>query len=156
VGAEVRPVMIRPIDELLSSREGPQAGEGIRARELIELPEERLRAQEPEPGRADLGAETEDISIPEPVPSADEVPRPPACDGVAVARPYTATLLRSLSRFASDLRSDLSLGRTEFKTARLQRQSYKALLEFLVLRSLRLFAALVLLYILIDLTHYFI
>lgn len=158
--AKARPPMIRSIDEILSSREGPSARERVRAKELIELPEDRAGSQEPgHPGGADQGVETGEVPpllICESSPSRDEISKAPACDGVAVTRPYTATILRSFSRFASDLISDLTPGRGEFKTARLQRQSHKALLEFLVLRSLRLFAALVLLYILIDLTHYFI
>ena len=82
-----------------------------------------------------------------------------ACEDLAEFGAYRSNPLRSLRRLASAVLTDLGeigVQRAEFRTHRLQRWSYKALLQFLAWRGLRLFAALVFLFVLIDLTHYFI
>ncbi len=160
---EVRSPMIHPIEDVLSSKEGPSAKGSAESAELLEYPEEDW------PGTPGPEAPSEvetghilpfEISDPsESRPSADEVSMGAACRDLAVAKAYRRSPLKSVSRLASGLVADLddlASGRADFKTPRLQRQSNKALLEFLVWRGFRLFAALVFLYLLIDLTHYFI
>lgn len=162
-GSEIKSSMIHSIDDVLSSKDGPSAKGCIESAETLEYPEEKWTGVL---GSEALGeVETGQIlpfEIPEPSespPPADDLPMGEACGDFAIAKAYRRSLLRSLSKFASGLVPDLgelAPRRAEFKTPRLQRHSHKALLEFLVWRGFRLFAALVILYLLIDLTHYFI
>lgn len=163
-GTEVRSPIFRPIDEVLSSKDDLSAKRSVEEpAEMLEYPEEDWTgALGP---KAPHEVETGPIlpfAIPdtsESRPPADEVSVGVACGDFAVQKAYRRSPLKSLSRFASGLTADLSdlaSGRADFKTPRLQRQSHKVLLEFLVWRGFRLFAALVFMYLLIDLTHYFI
>jgi len=157
---EVRSSIIHPVDEVLSTR--PSAREGAESSMAPERFEgDWTRALGP---KASTEVETGPIppfEIPdssESRPSNDEVLMGATCGDLPL-KPYRRSPLRSISRFVSSLASDfgdLASGRAEFKTPRLQRQSYKALLEFLVWRGFRFLAALVILYLLIDLTRYFI
>jgi hypothetical protein len=79
----------------------------------------------------------------------------PSCTDLPVLPARRRSARKSISKFASDLGCLVSR-RSEFKTARLERWSSGSVLKFIAWRSLRLFAALVVLYLLIDLTHYFI
>jgi len=155
--AEVRSPMIRSIDEVASFIDAPSSKASAESATLPKFPAEEIAG-----ARGSREVEAEEISpfeLPDLPESDEEVSVGSACGDLAVARAYRRSPLRSISRFASGLfedLGDLSSRRTEYRTPRLQRQSHKALLEFLVWRSFRFFAALVFLYLLIDLTHYFI
>lgn len=58
------------------------------------------------------------------------------------------------NEFAIDL-GEIAFRRGELRTPSSTRFSYRPLLASIALRGLRLFAALVVLFILVDLTHYF-
>ncbi|UEC43213.1 MAG: Tetratricopeptide TPR_2 repeat protein [Methanothrix sp.] len=90
-----------------------------------------------------------------PAPSPDGPPAGRICEDIPAVRVRTRSAQRRLLKFFSDL-GEITSRRSEFKTARLERWSSESVLKFVVWRSLRLFAALVLLYLLIDLTHYLI
>ena len=163
-GIEVRSPIFHPIDDVLSSKDDLSAkGSVEESEELLKYPEEDW-TDTPGP-KAPYEVETGPIlpfEISESFESrstADEVSMGVACEDIAIQKAYRRSLLKALSRFASGMTADLgdlASGRADFKTPRLQRQSHKALLEFLAWRGFRLFAALVFLYLLIDLTHYFI
>jgi tetratricopeptide (TPR) repeat protein len=159
-GTEVRSPIIHSIDDVISSKDALSVKASAESAKMSEFPEgDMTGALGP---KAVIEVETGQISpfeIPDPSESDEEVSMGAACSDLAVAKAYRRTPLKSLSRFASGLAADLgglASRKAEFKTPRLQRQSHKALLEFLVWRGFRLFAALVFLYLLIDLTHYFI
>jgi len=162
-GPEVRSPMIHPVDDVLSSKDDLSAERGIEPAELLKFPKEDWTGTSQH--HAPYEVETRPVlpfEISDPSESrlpSDEVSMGEACRDLAVAKAYRRSPLKSLPRFASGLIADLgdlASGRSDFKTPRLQRQSNRVLMEFLVLRGFRLFAALVLLYLLIDLTHYFI
>jgi tetratricopeptide (TPR) repeat protein len=155
--ANVRSPMIRSIDDVVSPEGGPSFEANAESTKLSEFLSEEINGT---PGPKEV--EREEISpieIPDLAESHDEISMGSACGDLATVNVYRRSPLRSIFRFASVVVEDLSElvpRRSEFKTPRLQRQSHKALLEFLVWRGFRLFAALVFVYLLIDLTHYFI
>ena len=157
--AAARPPMIRPIDEVLLSDPGTSPGGSVRSAESLAYAEgdgvegDRPRAQnDVETGPAPL------IDAPHP-PNPNLIPGEasmgPSCTDLPVLPARRRSARKSISKFASDLGCLVSR-RSEFKTARLERWSSGSVLKFIAWRSLRLFAALVVLYLLIDLTHYFI
>ncbi|HPJ30336.1 MAG TPA: tetratricopeptide repeat protein [Methanothrix sp.] len=128
------------------------------------------------PGRSDADFETEPapaldssagasagapVGVPAGAPSsvAGDLKAGRACDDLAALGAIRSSHLRSVKRFASVIGSDLAAigpGRAEFRTPRLQRTAYGPLLRSFAWRGLRLFMALVFLFLLTDLTHYFI
>jgi len=142
---------------------GPEAGSGEGPGAGLERRSEEGPGRELE-GGAEVGIETgtvRPLASPAgaPSPLAGDLRAGRACEDLAEFGAYRSNPLRSLRRFASAVLTDLGeigVQRAEFRTHRLQRWSYKALLQFLAWRGLRLFAALVFLFVLIDLTHYFI
>lgn len=158
--AKSRSPVIRPIEEVLTTQDGPQA---VEASESLDLPADLIGKPEPEPI---VEVETKPATLVEnPVPpgfgadDAGDHPTAERCEEFAFVEEHHRPLLRSASRFISGLAEDLGdlvPGRTEFKTPRLQRSSHKVVIQYLVLRGFRLFLALVFLYMIVDLTHYFI
>lgn len=154
-----RSPMIRPIDEVLLLEAGMSAGGSVLSAESLAYPEvDRAQDRRPrslnevETGPAPL-INTPDPSILTSIPG--EASAGPTCGDLPVVKARRRSASKSLSRFASDL-GGLASRRSDFKTARLERWSSGSVLKVIVWRSFRLFAALVLLYLLIDLTHYFI
>lgn len=159
--AESRSPLIRPIEEVIAFQDVPLAEGAFEASEALDRPADLIGTPRPEPV---VEVETRPAS-----PIESSVPLESGIDGdhqmaegceeFAFVGEHHRSLLRSASRlvsgFVEDL-GDLAPGRTEFKTPRLQRQSHRAALQFVVLRGFRLFLALVSLYLIVDLTHYFI
>jgi len=147
--AESRSPLIRPVEEVLSPIEGDRA---VEASETFA----HSGTQGPEAFGEISPSLSETPALPE---SGDDTPAAGGCGDFAFAGEHRRPILKSASRFVSGLVEDLGRlapGRAEFKTPRLQRQSPKAVLQFLAFRGFRLFLALVLLYLIVDLTHYFI
>lgn len=155
------PPLIRPIEEVLSFKGGPSKPGGAEPLELTEF----RRTRPPSPAELDEVAkdggkvEGPAPAIPDALPSAEESLQGGGCEDLPAFGAHRRNPLRSLARAASgiaqDLR-DLTLRRGEVRTPRLHRWSYRPLLRSMALRSLRILAAAVFLFILLDLTHYFI
>jgi hypothetical protein len=156
---ESRSPVIRPVEEVLNTQDVPSAERAFETSEVLAYPEEWAGT----PGSEAVGEvetkPTTPIETPDLLESGDDLPISEGCGDFAFAEEHRRPLLKSAAKFVSSLAEDLgnlAPRRAEFKTHRLQRQSRKAVLQFVVLRSFRLFAALVLLYLIVDLTHYFI
>jgi tetratricopeptide (TPR) repeat protein len=155
------PPLIRPIEEVLSFKGGPSKERGAEPLGLTEV----ARNRPPSPGESDVGSrdggEGQGAAPPIPLalPSAEESLTKGGCNDLPAFGAHGRDPLRFLARFASgvgrDL-GDLAFRRGELKTPRLQRWSYRPLLRALALRGLRLLAAALFLFILLDLTHYLI
>jgi tetratricopeptide (TPR) repeat protein len=155
------PPLIRPIEEVLSFKGGPSKAGGAEPLGLTEV----ARNRPPSPGESDEGArdggEGQGAAPPIPLalPSAEESLTKGGCNDLPAFGANGRDPLRFLARFASgvgrDL-GDLAFRRGEVRTPRLQRWSYRPLLRALALRGLRLLAAALFLFILLDLTHYLI
>jgi tetratricopeptide (TPR) repeat protein len=157
--AKSRSPVIRPVEEVLSIRDGPQ----IEVSEALDRSADLIGTPEPEPI---VEVETKPATpVENPVPTefgtddAGDHPMAERCEEFAFVEGHHRPLLRSASRFVSGFvenLDDLAPGRTEFKTPRLQRSSHKVVIQHFVLRGFRFFLALVFLYMIVDLTHYFI
>jgi tetratricopeptide (TPR) repeat protein len=154
--SESRSPVIRPVEDVLSPMDGPQT---VEAPEYLGRPVEGTGTPGPEAFREVETKPTSPFETPDHLESGDDLPMTESCGDFAFVGEHRRPLLKSASSFVSGLAEDLGRlapGRADFKTPRLQRQSRKAALQFVVLRGFRLFLALVVLYLIIDLTHYFI
>lgn len=163
----LKPPLIRPIEEVLSLKEAPVAEGGPFPLEFTEFGGIRAPgAGEVEKGEGpEMGLEGRRNPAPAPIIeppsseiSAKEAPLRGPCEDLAVPGTYRRNPLRSLARAANEFAIDLgeiAFRRGELRTPKLHRFSYRPLLASIALRGLRLFAALVVLFILVDLTHYF-
>ncbi len=158
--SESRSPVIRPVEEVLS-KDRPPVERAFEASEFLAYPEEWARKPGPEAFRDVDEKPTTPIELPDSLESAssgDDLPITEGCGDFAFAGEHRRPLLRSTSRFVSGLAEDLGRlapGSSDFQTPRLQRQSHKAVLQFVALRGFRLLLALVVLYLIVDLTHYF-
>jgi tetratricopeptide (TPR) repeat protein len=162
-GAQIsKPPLIRPVEEVLILEGFPPLGGSVRSSESLYRPGGGLPLDLPlEDPRGGDGGTTSTMEVPDPLesPSSHGILENPACIDSAAIKARRRSPAKYISKFATALAADLGEilpGRSEFRTPRLQRWSTRAVLEFLVSRGFSLSLALVILYLLIDLTHYFI
>jgi len=144
------PPLIRPIEEVLAIEAAPPASGGT---EILGLTEVGGRSPPPPAGPEEEGGAHANPA------SAGEAPPGWGYKGLQAFEVHRRDPLRPLARFASGIGrdlGDLAFRRGEVRTPRLQRWSYRPLLRVLALRGLRLLAAALFLFILLDLTHYLI
>ncbi|MCR3884098.1 tetratricopeptide repeat protein [Methanotrichaceae archaeon M04Ac] len=154
--------LIRPVEDVLIQEGSPSLGGSVRSSESLYRPDGGLPLDLPlEEPRGAVEGTTSTIEGPDPFesPSSHGILKNPACIDSAGFKARRRSPVKYISKFATVLGADLGgilSGRSQFRTPRLQRWSTRAVLEFLVIRGFSLFLALVFLYLLIDLTHYFI
>lgn len=157
--AAARSPMIRPIDEVLLSHPVSSHGGSIRSAESLAYPDED--GVKGDRSEAIRDVETGPIPLIDPphLPKSNlisgEASIGQSCTDLPVLPARRRSARKIISKFASNL-GGFAPRRTELKNPRLERWSSGSFLKFIGWRSLRLFAALVVLYLLIDLTHYFI